>query len=442
MKLPQPFILPTNAGTGFSRTPFAAFVRAINDASHKPGDGRPTIFAWAAALAALAGLAGRHVRLDGDKPCNLYIVALGESGAGKDDCFNAMQRVVAASLSADELAAVSDRLHAPASASNTATMRQLADSKAMLQFESEWGATLGRICSPRAQPNDQGSAEAYLKLFDMTRCPGKRYAREADNIPAIDAPSLTVYGGTTPSRFFDGVSADMIEGGLLSRVLVFELTDGIRVNDRPHVLPQQQMVDFVRVVRDVNAARTVDVTEDARRLFLALDEKYVSGIGNRAGLLARRIAALTSLYDTLTGVVDVYHARLACHVCDTLTQRLIARMTNSPQAQAVDEREQLALDAIDSMCARDGVPVTLTGHDARSLAVPDGTRVSAVPWRALSNRLRGLKRFANQRRGPVEEVRATLRELGEADAIVEVRVGRQSYYARRPRGEWDGIESV
>ena len=254
----------------------------------------------------------------------------------------------------------------------------------------------------------------------MPRYGGLTVRRPADCIPPIDAPCLTVYGCSVPDKFTANIDAQMIASGLLARLLVFnerpdvDVADLVAYDDDVVTVPQRRIAELATVAY-------VDVTfdDDAKRAFHALAKKYASGIGNRGGMVARRVAALMCMYDTLGAHVTAYHANIACRMFDKLTRDMIAAVGESAQGRAATERERVALNAVREIAATPRAVVYLVRDDHASLRreYAAGHELHFVGWRDISERLRKLPLFSGPR-GPSREVRDTLRELVDKHMLV------------------------
>ena len=155
-QLPQPI----NA----AQRPFAQLVRAIDRASWRQGtqyDGTPLPFATGAALALVSGLVGRYLRLPGDKPCNVYVMGVGQSGSGKDSVWQAVQLIVNKTLDDEARRAFTSRVGATDVGSRSSYMQALPRDKSMLQFKSEWARNL---------PSSAGRTRATTTRARRRRC--------------------------------------------------------------------------------------------------------------------------------------------------------------------------------------------------------------------------------------------------------------------------------
>ena len=189
--------------------------RWVNDRSLYP---HPAL-SLAAALAFVGCLKGHRVQTPTGLRTNLYVVGVAPSGAGKNF---AIERI-------SDLASRSglDSLLGGRPASHTGLVKSLADNGGRrLVIWDELGLALKELTNPNAAGYKTAILRVMMELFSKAsgRYLGDEYANSDNRTPRVDItqPCLSVYGASTPERFFQSLSSDHAVDGFLARWLVFE----------------------------------------------------------------------------------------------------------------------------------------------------------------------------------------------------------------------------
>jgi len=169
-------------------------------------------FFLGAALSLLSVITARKIEDYRGSRTNLYSVAIGPTGCGKEHA----RKINRSLLSATQL-------EGPGKfTSGSAIVSALDIQPALLCMVDEIGSYLKAACSEKAPPHlaqvVSVLTEAFTSSGSVWRPQG--YA-DVKNSKTIDQPSLTLYGTTTSSTFFEGLNSNSIESGFLGRVLVF-----------------------------------------------------------------------------------------------------------------------------------------------------------------------------------------------------------------------------
>ncbi len=185
-------------------------------AAHRPN--RP--LAFAGALAMLAHLAGRHFRDPGGTCPNLYLVAIAETGAGKD----APRRTNKDLAAKVEIAgSVFDQI-----ASGEAVEEALYQQPASLVQMDEIHTTL-QAAKDNKNAVSQGIYRYLLSFYSesgSTHTMRLKVAAQArpDALigRVVNDPHLTLFGTCVPHGFYQSLSLEALENGLVGRCLVVE----------------------------------------------------------------------------------------------------------------------------------------------------------------------------------------------------------------------------
>ena len=183
--------------------------------------------AFSGALAMLAHLSGRTYRDSHGTRTNLYLIALGETGIGKDEP-RRTNRTLA------ELCGAVGTI-ADAMASGEGLEENIARHPSLLlqadEVETLIGATRG------TNKNAQNLSERLRRLFTASSGAYSLRAKAATGEGAlVNCPHLTLFGTGTPDEFYDALDQHAVRNGLFGRCLVLKADDEYRTN-RPVETP-------------------------------------------------------------------------------------------------------------------------------------------------------------------------------------------------------------
>lgn len=197
------------------------------------------IISVAASLTFAGALMGRRFQDEEEMRTNIYCMGIGETGCGKENARSCIKRIVEQCNDPR----ISNICMVENIASETSIYSALTVEPSPIFLLDEIGiffkTTQGNQAAHLA-----GVPAALLKLFTSSniRTSGKSYADTKKQI-SINNPNLCVYGTATPEQFFDSLSKENIEQGLISRLLVFESE-----NSRP---PAKRRVKKFKPARDL-----------------------------------------------------------------------------------------------------------------------------------------------------------------------------------------------
>ena len=183
--------------------------------------------AFSGALAMLAHLSGRTYRDTHGTRTNLYLIALGETGIGKDEPRRANRKLA-------ELCGGVGTI-ADAMASGKGLEENIAKHPSLLlqadEVETLINATRG------TNKNAQNLSERLRRLFTASSGAYSLRAKAANGEGAlVNSPHLTLFGTGTPDEFYDALDQHAVRNGLFGRCLVLKAEDEYRAN-RPSERP-------------------------------------------------------------------------------------------------------------------------------------------------------------------------------------------------------------
>lgn len=179
--------------------------------SHRP---LPAI-ALAGALALLGTLTGRKVRAEDNARTNVYVLGVAPSGGGKDWPREVNKRILHE--------AGAEHLIGPEEIkSDAGLVTAMEQHPACLIQYDELGRTLKTFGDPR-NAHLYGIATVLMKLYSSagTLYVAGGYA-DAKRNRVLHQPHACLFATTVPQSFYEGLTADNVTDGFLSRMLIFE----------------------------------------------------------------------------------------------------------------------------------------------------------------------------------------------------------------------------
>lgn len=318
---------------------FVADVMAIT-LSTAPRPNRP--LAFVGALTLLATLAGRKVKTASDLRTNIYVIGLGPSGIGKDHPRKVIKQIMF-SLGLDDSIIGSI-------ASGQALEDAVVDQPSCLALTDEIDEMLMAIRRDKSGTR-QNLPKVLMEFFTSASVVYNSRIKANTVRRRINQPNLSLFGTAVPARFFESISARMLDDGFLGRALIVEAGDyGRRQNGGVIELPDSVLraaeywtapVNFPDWTDEHPRPRTVAPDQDAtavleqaaddfdearNRAHAAGDIASVS-IWSRAWEHASKLSLLYAIsQDQTTDVISREAALWAVEFAGHHARRLIAAM--------------------------------------------------------------------------------------------------------------------
>jgi len=170
--------------------------------------------AFAAALTLQAFLAGRKVKDSAENRTNLYVLALANSGAGKDHPRKVNQRIcVEAGLQdclGDAFASgegIEDRMFVTPS----------------LLFQTDEIDGLMNAINRAGDARHESIMNVLLKMYTSSNAVYPMRVKAGKQSPGlIDQPSLCMFGTAVPKYYYEALSIRMLNNGFVARLLILE----------------------------------------------------------------------------------------------------------------------------------------------------------------------------------------------------------------------------
>lgn len=172
--------------------------------------------ALAGALSLVATITGRKVENEFGARTNIYVLGLGESGAGKEQARKINKNLLQAAGGEDHIG--------PERIGSSAGLTVAVKERLSCLFQiDEIGHLLATMKNPGKAAHLFNIGTVLMQMYSSsdTVWIGDAYA-DPSKTPKINQPHAVVYGTCTPEGFWTSLSADNVANGLLGRMLVFE----------------------------------------------------------------------------------------------------------------------------------------------------------------------------------------------------------------------------
>lgn len=175
-----------------------------------------------AAISALSVLKAHRVRSETNFRTNILSVALASSGEGKGHGLKAVSKLFQA--------LERDYLLSGIPASNVGMMHALSETGKKLILWDEFGLDLKEMTSPKAPAYKAAIIKELMATFSAAdiKSLGLQYKNNDGKNSRIDVdqPCLSLYGASTPIRFFESLNSTYVMDGFLPRLFIFEGLSG------------------------------------------------------------------------------------------------------------------------------------------------------------------------------------------------------------------------
>lgn len=400
---------------------------------------RPAIeISLAAALGFLAGVMGRSYNCMGTG-LNQYLLLLGTTGVGKDELSKFQERVI--SQVRDSIPSVVEYRGPMRFASGQALIKQLGVHPCFCSVLPEFGHTIKELSSPSASSASLILRQTLLLLYGCSGSEGSLqpmvYSEADKSTKEVRSPALTILGETVPESFFEAMSAEQVENGLLPRFLTIDYR-GSRPPANPNsgakmpIEMRNWLIELISVClaqSQRGAPIQVEMDEDAS-LILAKRGSYdtqcdyrinqaegetVRQLWNRAHLKAVRLAALVAA--ATNPHKPVITREFATWACDLVTKDIKAMIGRFEEGVGTGDVRQLADLRRCLWHFKESDPAQLAQMYRLSEAV---VKSGYIPFSYIQRRTANLASFRTDSRGgrvALQHALATLIETGEIGEV-------------------------
>jgi hypothetical protein len=312
---------------------------AIVEFSTRTAYKRQPVLALGAAIALLGTVTGRKVEDPYGTRTNVYCLGICCTGGGKEYGRQVTKELLIR-------AGLKDLLGPEGIASHAGLVSAVAAQPAVLFQIDEIGRFFKTTGDHRRSPHLYRVIDMFMKLYSSsgTLFCGDAYSDVKRNI-VIDQPHACLYGTSVPQSFYEGITAENLTDGFMSRVLVFETNDhDPPLQDGPMEEVPPAIVEKVRRWGDFRRGGnlseehpeplTVDYGPGAAAVMKELERRgraerkgkgdAVRALWTRTTEKARKLALIHACSrDPDDLVVDVESAEWAARLSEYLTRKMI-----------------------------------------------------------------------------------------------------------------------
>lgn len=407
----------------------------IQQQSHLPNQD----VAFAGALSLMAAVCGRAYEVSGTG-LNMYTVLLAQTGAGKSEAANGIDKILNAVVSTVPAAATV--VAASRVASAPALIKQLALTPSCLVILGECGQFFQQLSNPRTPPHLLELKGLLLDVYSKSG-PGQMlrpsiYSDKEKNTSAVFSPALTILGESTAEEYDKALNEQSIQSGLLPRMFVIESKQKRPApNDQKVSEPSKRLAESwatliahcqslsqsnrrISVQLSVEASiEFQDFDEECRVKINSADKDVTRQLWNRAHIKALKVAALlaTGQHPYAPEITsDV--ARWAISLEKKNTKNQIRKFETGEvgeQARSEQAQQQRVRAAIKQWITEDWSKVQRYVNVSAKIHAGH-----AIPYSFISKRLTSDAAFRDSRLGSTETLKRTLAELVKFGEIAKV----------------------
>lgn len=395
--------------------------------------------AIAGAIGLMAGVCGRAYNVSATG-LNQYIFLLALTGAGKDGLSSGIDKLIANAVKT--VPAALEFIGPAEIASPQALTKYISKtSKSFVSLVGEFSIKLKQICSPNAHSNESGLKRAMLDLYTKSghnKTLGKMiYSDKDKNTDVITGPAFSLLGEGTPEKFYEMLSKEMIEEGLLPRFLIMEYKGKRPKLNVGHneVMPSNALSDYFASIcayalqlNNGNNVLNVQCDAQSQAMFDKYNEQCDHNINtgnevsrqlwNRAHLKSLKLAALLAVgVNYINPIINVECAQWALDIVTTDIKNLLSRFDSGDVGATNVQNDQISevKKAMKRYLEKDWSEIQ--NYPGVTLAV---WNIKAIPHSYLSAICRTKTSFKNDRLGPIQAIKTVLGSMLESGDIVEL----------------------
>lgn len=363
--------------------------RYIIDASIKP---QPEL-ALGAAFAACGALFGRKVRSETNLRTNLMLLALIETGGGKDWPRQAIKRLFSA-------AGVPIRASIESVTSDSSIVNSLCDCPSQVLLFDEFGRFMQTTNSRNAGTHEIAIPTVLMKLFSSanTTFHAKTYADKKLN-KVIEQPNACMLATSVETNFYKHITKEAVDDGLLNRIIFLKSTNPdpamreIKNFDPPESLVaafqeweampyrldggnlasvgSSAAPPMPRVVKYAEGAKEIfrDMESDLRVRRKDLRKEGLAGLFTRVFENSIKVAlVLAAGHDRTLPRITTDHANYACTFIQATTNLMLGEVRKKVSDNRVEANHKAVLTTIRDS-GTEGIATKELGDKLRRLGV-------------------------------------------------------------------------
>lgn len=409
--------------------------------------------ALAGAIGFVAGLTGRAYNISGSG-LSQYIILVADTGRGKEAIASGISKLT--KVVAKTSPTITDYVGPEQIASSQALSKWLGRAPCVFSIVGEFGLKLRQLADERAPPHLVLLKADLLSLYHKNGhndvWGASAYAKREDCAAAVNSPAFTLIGESTPQKFFENISEEVVTDGLVPRFTIFSYEgDQVPLNkNREKLQPSIELIERLgslvaqcSSITSLQSVQNIAMTPEAQKIMDDFEKLQRDGVNNRdpltgAKLPTRPSQAVTELWNRihikalrLAGVlavgvnhlfpcVDAEQATWATNEIYWQTKGLIDRFKRGDigggAVNAVANEDRQTSVMVHRICQF----VTGKAKTGQYKDMAEMMDAKVIPYNWLNQTLRIYPDFKNDRRGASEAITKIYRQLLDSGDIVEL----------------------
>jgi len=423
--------------------------------------------ALAAALSLMAGVCGRAYNISG-MGLNQYVVLLAPTGVGKEGGTMGIDKLLKACVN---LPAAQDFVGPSEIASAPALRKYMSNgaTKSFVSIIGECGLWLQNLGDDGAQSHVRELRRLILELYNKSgqgqTIRKSIYSDSDKSTDVFTAPAFTIYGESTPEKFYGGLHEGLMAEGFLPRFTIIEYTgykprlnkQHDRIIPRPDVIENLQgLMTTALSLNDNNRVLHVGYTDDAAQLMEdfgnqctdhenSTKKDAVKQVWSRVHVKCMKLAALVAvgchrLEPTIDRHIFEWAKKIVVHDALNFLHRLdIGEIGSSNPENA---QEAVIRNAIKKYVFSnfDDVKTYLMSNNKIPPNAQQMHRDHVIPLVYLSRTCKTAKSFKKDRLGPKAALDRALKHMIETGEISQIPPSEIAKRYDRSKGKVFAVE--
>lgn len=198
------------------------------------------------ALGLLSGICGKEWTIPGSG-LNNYIILIARSAIGKEAMLTGISTLINAA--AQKVPLARDCVSFADFASGQALVKATAANPCFVNVAGEFGHKFAAMADNPDAPMQslrRAMTNLYSKSGPNSTAGGIAYSNQEHNIASVTGVAFSMIGETTPSKFYNAITKDMMEDGFMSRFTMVEyLGDRPDKNAEPRLEPWPELAELL-----------------------------------------------------------------------------------------------------------------------------------------------------------------------------------------------------
>lgn len=395
--------------------------------------------ALAGALGLLSGIVGRSYNVSGTG-INQYLLLLAPTGTGKEAIASGIDRLMGQVIK--HVPAAQDFMGPAAIQSAPALTKYLQKYPSILSVVGEFAIHLKQLAAEFAPPHLLALKGMILDLYNKSG-EGQTlrpmiYSDKEKNTAIIQSPSFTLLGESTPEKFYELLSENMIAEGLLPRFTIIEYAGKRPELNKSHksVMPSFELIEQVSSLcahslnlNNQHKTIAVQLNKDAEEMLDGFENHATANINssdrdvrkqlwNRAHLKALKISALVAIgNDPYSPTISSDISRWAINLILHDVRNMLSKFDAGEIGIDNNENRQL-MRAIAGI--REYAVKPWSEIQSFNVGNPLLHSEKIIPYSFIHKKLANSQEFKHDKQGATLAVKRTLKTLIERGDIQEI----------------------